>query len=63
MLVEEKMLMEWTGYKKRGALMRWLDKEAIQYRIGNKGHVITTLNAIEGTLNKDSEDAKRPTFL
>ncbi len=63
MLLTEEELKKWTGYSRRSALIRWLEKEAIDYRLGNKGQIITTLNAIEQQEKATSEEEQRPRFI
>ena len=62
-LVTEKQLMNWLGFKQRAALMRWMDREAIPYRLGNKGVIATTLNSLEASQLKKAEDKAVPRFL
>ncbi len=45
--VDEKELLEITGYKSRGWLARALDKQGIQYIRGKKGRIAVPASAIE----------------
>ncbi|MBO9484321.1 DUF4224 domain-containing protein [Salinisphaera sp. G21_0] len=62
-LITEEQLKAWLGFKQRSALMKWLDKEAIPYRLGNKGVIATTLNSLEANQLRKAEEKAVPRFL
>ena len=45
-LIHEPDLMEWSGYKRRDALVQWLRTNGIPYMLGNKGRVCVTADAV-----------------
>ncbi len=45
-LINESDLMEWTGHKRRAALVEWLRKNGIPYLIGKEGRVCCTTDAV-----------------
>ena len=61
-LITEEQLMAWLGFKQRSKLMRWLDKEGIPYRLGNKGVVATTINCLEASQVRQAENNAVPRF-
>lgn len=45
-LIPESELMEWTGHKRRTALINWLREQGIPYMLGAAGRVCCTTDAI-----------------
>ena len=45
-LLDEHTLMDWSGFKRRDALVNWLRKQGIPYLLGNKGRVCCTIDAV-----------------
>jgi hypothetical protein len=45
-LIHEDQLMEWTGHKRRDALVNWLRQAGIPYLLGAKGRICCTAEAI-----------------
>ena len=45
--VDEKELLELTGYKRRGWLARALDRQGIRYIRGKKGRIAVPASAID----------------
>jgi hypothetical protein len=45
-LIPESELMEWSGHKRRDALVNWLREAGIPYLLGSKGRVCCTAEAI-----------------
>lgn len=62
-LVTEDQLMLWLGFKQRSRLVKWLDREGIPYRLGNKGVVVTTINCLEANQLRKAEETAVPKFL
>jgi len=55
-LIPETELMEWTGHKRRDALVNWLRQQGIPYLLGNKGRVCCTTDAINLPLLRNQRD-------
>lgn len=49
-LVTESELMEWAETKRREKLIRWLGSNGIRFDFSHKGHVCTTIAAINASL-------------
>jgi hypothetical protein len=45
-LIPEQDLMEWSGHKRRDALVNWLREHGIPYLLGAKGRVCCTAEAV-----------------
>lgn len=45
-LIPEQELMEWTGFKRRDALVNWLRQQGIPYLLGREGRVCCTSDAV-----------------
>lgn len=45
-LISESTLMEWSGHKRRSALINWLRQQGIPYMLGAAGRVCCTAEAI-----------------
>lgn len=45
-LITEPQLMEWSGHKRRDALVNWLRTHGIPYLLGHKGIVCVTSEAV-----------------
>lgn len=45
-LINETELMEWSGHKRRPALVEWLRRNHIPYLLGREGRVCCTADAI-----------------
>jgi hypothetical protein len=45
-LIPETDLMEWSGYKRRDALVNWLRQHGIPYLLGRDGRVCCTIEAV-----------------
>ena len=45
-LINEPDLMEWSGHKRRPALVEWLRKNGIPYLIGREGRICCTTDAV-----------------
>ncbi|MGZ0079214.1 DUF4224 domain-containing protein [Methylomonas sp. ZR1] len=45
-LIQEEELMEWSGFKRRTALVNWLRQCGIPYLLGNHGRVCVTAESV-----------------
>lgn len=45
-LIQEEELMEWSGFKRRSALVSWLRQCGIPYLLGNGGRVCVTAESV-----------------
>lgn len=55
-LIPEPDLMEWTGYKRRDALVNFLRQSGIPYLLGNKGKILVTYDAVNLPLLRIKQD-------
>jgi hypothetical protein len=55
-LIPEADLMEWTGYKRRDALVNWLRQNRIPYLLGREGRVCCTTDAVNLPLLRNQYD-------
>lgn len=60
-LIQEHELMEWTGHKRRDALVNWLRTHGIPYLLGNKGRVCVTSESVNLPLLKNQQQAANAT--
>lgn len=58
-LIPESDLMEWTGYKRRDALVNWLRQHGIPYMLGRDGRVCCTTEAVNLPLRRLEGDNAR----
>ena len=61
-LIPEPELMQWCGYKRRNALINWLESHGIAYLIGNGGIICTTYNAVNQAFIQLHEDQSTSTI-
>lgn len=55
-LIPENDLMEWTGHKRRPALVEWLRVNGIPYLVGREGRVCCTIDAINLPFLRNQRD-------
>jgi len=60
-LIPEPDLMEWTGYKRRDALVNWLRQQSIPYLLGRDGRVCVTTDAVNVPLLRNQQAAANST--
>lgn len=51
-IVQQEQLMEATGYQRPADLERWLRREGIRYHRGKGNRIFTTIDAINGILDR-----------
>lgn len=49
-------LYEWAECKQRSKLIEWLNENNIAYRLSRTGNPITTIDAINASLNNKTND-------
>ena len=57
-LINEKDLMEWSGYKRRDSLISWLRANKIPFYLGREGKICVTSDAINIQLNISQPDVQ-----
>lgn len=56
MLIGEEQLSEWTGYRRRADIVKFLQDHRVDFWLTRSGSVCTTLAAIEGRLVEKTDD-------
>jgi len=54
--VYQEELMRATGYERQGDLRKWCERNNLPYLEGKEGRLITTVDAINKAVSRDSDD-------
>lgn len=54
-IIQQEQLLKATGYQRPGDLERWLREHGIRYHRGRGNRIFTTLDALNGMLDKSEE--------